>query len=136
VATSRLVRLLAPVREGDRPVPWPVVGAYLLVAVVVAYGEVAVVGRAWEVCRVSSAAAYGFPLGMSLLLLIVVNVVVLFAAAAGRVPTQWTLLLAGVLLAGVAWAFFAWAGLPLARESCPGAEPGWWPTWLPPSRSR
>lgn len=43
-------------------------------------------------------------------------------------------LLAAVVLAGVAWAFFVHSGLPLHdSEMCTGTQPGWWPSWLPPS---
>ena len=131
-------------RGADARVSWPVVAGLtvgvVVLAPVLAYRETDVVHRAWSACEISSETAYGFQLGMLFLLLIAVNLTLLGQAVASCVrrlaPSPVVVLVTGVLLLATAWALFAWAGLPVVAEPCPGGEPGWWPAWLPPLRTR
>jgi hypothetical protein len=122
------------------------VGSAAALAAAAAFLEARTVGYAWSSCDVGiNASANGsYLLFLAMPVLWAVQTILIGAPAPllallsrrRLVVTLAMGLLATLVVVSVAWLFFVHSGLPL-RESttCASTEPGWWPTWLPPSPS-
>jgi len=134
-----------PPRIRARTIVVPLLSAMALAAVT-AFLDARTVGLAWSACDVGiNASANGlYLLFVAVPVLWVVQTVLISAPAPllallshRRVVVAAAMgLLAALVVVSVAWAFFAHSGLPLRDDTfCPSTQPGWWPTWLPPSPS-
>jgi hypothetical protein len=121
-------------------------GSAAVLAAVAAFLEARTVGYAWSSCDVGiNASANGFYLlfiAMPVLwavqtILIGVPAPLLALLSRRRFVVAVAMgLLATLIVVFVAWVFFVHSGLPLRDgTTCTVTEPGWWPTWLPPSPS-
>lgn len=126
-----------------RTVVVPAVAA-MVWAGVAALVEEGVVASAWNACDVgiNAAANSWFLLLIELPMLFVVQAIpVMLAAPLTALLSRHRLVVAAlmVLVAVVvvvvgAWSYFAYSGLPIqGGPQCAEAQPGWWPSWLPPA---
>ena len=121
-------------------------GSAAVAAAVATFLEARTVGYAWSACHVGiNASANGLyllyiampVLWLAQTLLIGVPAPLLALLSRHRpVVTAAMALFAALVVVCVSWVFFVHSGLPIGGEArCPGTQPSWWPTWLPPGPS-
>jgi hypothetical protein len=121
-------------------------GSAAVLAAAATFLEARTVGYAWNACDVGvNASANGLYLLFIAMPALWVTQTALIGAPAPLlallsrnrlVVTAAMALLAISVVACVAWAFFVHSGLPIGDDAiCTSPQPGWWPTWLPPSPS-